>query len=470
MENIIVKPGNSFRKRIFSYALTSFAFSFMNSVFTFYYVKIFLNVYRIQENWFHISQIIFMVWNAINDPMFAYIQDKSQYKFVRTRRESILYAAPFFSLSFLIPWFPWAASSWITGVHLIISLCLYDAMFTFIGLAHCCLNTEMSHEQKERLQLIQFAELACLFGSSSVFICEFFTNSLQNFFLFQLICVFIACVSCLCMRYTGKNAHTQYDKLNQEEYSCCSNKGMKDSMLTVLCQLFSSRNFISFVLMNFCQVFHRTFISNFAAIILDQLIPASAISTFTRSVFYGAINILPQILVIIGAPLVANIGYYYVILGNIFCKIIFGVMIFIVGPSHPWIFMALLLLESTYTFAASSLFNMPLSDIADENALKYNRQQPISSMIYGTNALVVKPAISLSPMLVVSVLNAYGYHDLKDNKLSDIQTVALKDSVSLFVYNPNFTGLSTTCNLDVLFIKAHTQVSSQPVTNIYILT
>ncbi|CAE1306984.1 unnamed protein product [Acanthosepion pharaonis] len=317
MENIIVKPGNSFRKRIFSYALTSFAFSFMNSVFTFYYVKIFLNVYRIQENWFHISQVIFMVWNAINDPMFAYIQDKSQYKFVRTRRESILYAAPFFSLSFLIPWFPWASSSWITGIHLIISLCLYDAMFTFIGLAHCCLNTEMSHEQKERLQLIQFAELACLFGSSSVFI-----------------------------------------------------------------------------------FFHRTFISNFAAIILDQLIPASAISTFTRSVFYGAINILPQILVIIGAPLVAHIGYYYVILGNIFCKIIFGVIIFIVGPSHPWIFMAILLLESTYTFAASSLFNMPLSDIADENALKYNRQQPISSMIYGTNALVVKPAISLSPMLV----------------------------------------------------------------------
>ena len=295
MDSIIIKPGASFRKRIFSYALTSFAFSFMNSVFQFYYVKIFLNVYRIQENWFHISQIIFMVWNAINDPVFAYIQDKSQYKFVRTRRESILYAAPFFSLSFLIPWFPWATSSWITGIHLILSLCLYDAMFTFIGLAHCCLNTEMSHVQKERLQLIQFAELACLFGSSSVFVCEFFTNSLQNFFVFQLICVFIACVSCLCMRYTGKNAHTEYDRLNQKEHSCCNNKGMTDSMLTVLCQLFSSRNFIAFVLMNFCQVFHRTFISNFAAIILDQLVPASAISTLTRSVYYGAINILPQV-------------------------------------------------------------------------------------------------------------------------------------------------------------------------------
>ena len=30
-------------------------------------------------------------------------------------------------------------------------------------------------------------------------------------------------------------------------------------------------------------------------------------------------------------------------------------------------------------------------------------------MVFGTNALFVKPAISLSPMLAVAVLNRYGY-------------------------------------------------------------
>ena len=38
-------------------------------------------------------------------------------------------------------------------------------------------------------------------------------------------------------------------------------------------------------------------------------------------------------------------------------------------------------------------------------------------MVFGTNALIVKPAISLSPMLVVAVLNNYGYSDLKDKNL-----------------------------------------------------
>ena len=39
---------------------------------------------------------------------------------------------------------------------------------------------------------------------------------------------------------------------------------------------------------------------------------------------------------------------------------------------------------------------------------------PLSSMVFGTNALFTKPAQSLSPMLVVYILNQYGYESLKD--------------------------------------------------------
>ena len=38
---------------------------------------------------------------------------------------------------------------------------------------------------------------------------------------------------------------------------------------------------------------------------------------------------------------------------------------------------------------------------------------PISSTVFGSNALVVKPSQSLCPMLVVSILNRYGYEQLK---------------------------------------------------------
>ena len=38
---------------------------------------------------------------------------------------------------------------------------------------------------------------------------------------------------------------------------------------------------------------------------------------------------------------------------------------------------------------------------------------PLSSMVFGTNALFTKPAQSLAPMLVVTILNQFNYEDLK---------------------------------------------------------
>lgn len=51
-----------------------FGMSLMQTFFMFYYVKVFLNVYKIDQFWFGIAQILFAIWNAINDPLFGYAQ------------------------------------------------------------------------------------------------------------------------------------------------------------------------------------------------------------------------------------------------------------------------------------------------------------------------------------------------------------------------------------------------------------
>lgn len=52
-------------------------------------------------------------------------------------------------------------------------------------------------------------------------------------------------------------------------------------------------------------------------------------------------------------------------------------------------------------------------------------------MVYGTNALIVKPAISLAPMVVVAILNRYGYNHLHRKTagvtLTESQTDDLKN-------------------------------------------
>ncbi len=44
-------------------------------------------------------------------------------------------------------------------------------------------------------------------------------------------------------------------------------------------------------------------------------------------------------------------------------------------------------------------------------------------MVFGTNALVTKPAISFAPMLAVKLFNSYGYEELGKGTLIDIASL-----------------------------------------------
>ncbi|XP_077155330.1 transmembrane protein 180-like [Ranitomeya variabilis] len=165
-----------------AYSMTTLGAGMMNSIFHFYYVKLFLNHYKISEGAFHQAQVIFMVWNAINDPLFGYIQDNSKTGFCSIRRRSILYGAPFYALAFLVPWFPWkdyAEGEWLSGVHLMVALCIFDGMLTFVLLAQCALFAEISSKHENRLQLIKYNQVASLLASSSILFCGLASDNMD---------------------------------------------------------------------------------------------------------------------------------------------------------------------------------------------------------------------------------------------------------------------------------------------------
>lgn len=103
-----------------------------------------------------------MVWNAVNDPLFGYLQDNSRVPCCSRRRLSILYGAPLYSLAFLLAWFPWrsyAPDDWLCGLHLTVSLCAFDGLLTFVLLAQCALFAEISSHHENRLRLIKYSQV-----------------------------------------------------------------------------------------------------------------------------------------------------------------------------------------------------------------------------------------------------------------------------------------------------------------------
>lgn len=280
---------HSLPKGTLAYCCLSLGFTLLSRGFGFYYVKVFLNIYKVKESWFHFSQILYMAWNAINDPLFAHFQDNTSSFLTRTRREGILYTAPLFALSYMIAWLPFGQSDWAVGVHLIIALCFYDTMFTFIGLLCCCLFTEMNADQKNRLRLTRYSTIAGLIGAQNVFVLEYTSDSLQNFRAFQVTSFVIAVMACMLMMYAGLHANTKYDTGNNGvDEDCCRDAVPEhESFWRKTWQIMREKDFLAFVTTNFFQEFHKTYLSGFTAIFCDYLIPTSQVSKAARSIFYG---------------------------------------------------------------------------------------------------------------------------------------------------------------------------------------
>lgn len=281
-----------------------------------------------------------MVWNAVNDPLFGYLQDNSRIPCWSQRRLSILYGAPLYSLAFLLAWFPWRSytrGDWLSGVHLMVALCAFDGMLTFVLLAQCALFAEISSHHQNRLRLIKYSQVntfhakccpsfrmsgnmvfffftvfshvlplisqvASLVGSSSVLICGVVSKNMENFKSFQVFTVLVAVLSCACMLYTGFHSESRFDNKGSESDALLSDdqasppSACSFSILrTLMWQILTNRDFQLFVLMNFFQVFMLAFLNNFTMIFTENLIPPDVLPSLAKSIMYGAGFICPQV-------------------------------------------------------------------------------------------------------------------------------------------------------------------------------
>lgn len=94
---------------------------------------------------FFFSQMILMIWNALND-LSGYFHNNCQADCCSNHRSSVLCGGPLYAIAFLLPWLPWKyyhEGDWFSGLHLVVSLCAFDSTLTFFQQAQCVLFTEI---------------------------------------------------------------------------------------------------------------------------------------------------------------------------------------------------------------------------------------------------------------------------------------------------------------------------------------
>ncbi|TFF92763.1 MAG: hypothetical protein EU543_05100 [Promethearchaeota archaeon] len=117
----------------------------------------------LQNIWIVIAQIIYAVWNVVNDPLFG--NKINNTKFYNKRRGEyqryipyIKYGAPLFSLAFALVFFPpgilradpsLTAQIWLFVWYLVTQIA-YDTLFTIVLCAYVALLPQMTLDQQER--------------------------------------------------------------------------------------------------------------------------------------------------------------------------------------------------------------------------------------------------------------------------------------------------------------------------------
>ncbi|NMC07901.1 MAG: hypothetical protein GYA24_22015 [Candidatus Lokiarchaeota archaeon] len=170
--------------------------SFMGQIQAFYFKWLGLG-----WDWIVIAQILFAVWNVLNDPLFGILQNRTK---TRSGRYIpwIKWCAPLFSVAFVLVFFP--PSAWRGGdpsvqlplfIWYLATQALYDTFFTIIYLAHVALLPQMTFAAVERTKISVLYALLSLVGgvASGALPLAFLTNpNAEKIANFQILVIVFA--------------------------------------------------------------------------------------------------------------------------------------------------------------------------------------------------------------------------------------------------------------------------------------
>lgn len=290
-------------------ASTTIAGDLLATIYSFYYIKVFLTIYHLNNGWLNLVQILFAVWNAINDPLFGCAQDVGFAwcpRWFMNRRKVILYLGPIYALSFMVFWIPWSTAgepSWVVGMHLLVSLFLYDSLVSFVLSAQCGLFTEYTTQHQGRVRVVVYLEIASLIAGFVILPVDAISRSLSDFHTFQICTAVVAVLASGFFFITGFFASDEVAQMDgshadkqKPETAVESLKGGYRASKAIL----SNRDFWCVVLGNFFHIMRTTGDSNFLAILTEALLSPNGILTVGSiqiSLFYTGCTVLSKVCV-----------------------------------------------------------------------------------------------------------------------------------------------------------------------------
>lgn len=214
---------------------------------TFFYV----NYFGLDPGWSSLCWLLFGIWNAVNDPLFGYLSDKTKSKLGR-RRPYIRYGSIIITVIFIFTWIP----MFVPGAdgqmfaQMLISLVLYDTLYTAVATSLYVMPYEMAVTNQARSKIIL---VKVIFGLAALSVPLVLLAELQNILSaslasFQLLMTVIG-LAAGCIMFFSTFFYQEKPYIQQEQ---------QYPFLQSLKTCFRNKSFLVFELISFSVTYIQT--------------------------------------------------------------------------------------------------------------------------------------------------------------------------------------------------------------------
>lgn len=366
---------------------------------------LFVNKLGLDTGLNNIIWILFGIWNALNDPIYGFLADRTHSKLGR-RRPWIRYGAPFMALIYALMWlsFPnMQGVQWFLFIQELLGLFLYDIFYTAIASAIYVMPYEMAVTNKARnkIFLINIAFSLINYGAPMVL------NSMLDDMIkgnYEMFCIAMAIGGIVCSAVVF--ASTFFYKENgyvQEEKQPKFWEGLKMCL--------KNKSFLLFEVVSWTVIFAQsalmvglTYLTGMWAnenVTADGWLGGTSIY-----VLYGAIALGLILFIVLFVKMTPKWGTrtsILIALGTMAIGCLLGSFL------GRYFYITVLTFFCCGAGLAGGIYLIPLinGDVMDKDEMDNGHRR--EGVYAGINSLITKPAMSIATSIFPPLIGAFGF-------------------------------------------------------------
>lgn len=376
--------------RDFAYSLGSFSASILGQTVSTFAIFFYVDVMKVPTRLISLVMVFYGIWNAINDPLFGQISDRTRTRWGRRIPYIVWFTLPLciaFSLLWMPP-FPEGAARQLF-IYYFIVIFFFDGLFTIVVLNWTALFPEMYPDLEDRARVSAIRQILGIIG---LIMGVALPPMIYGRFGWRFLGISFGALGLVTMYASLIGAR------ERPEFSQAQGLSLVDALRFT----FINKSFITYVVP--AMLVQYTFVALTAAIPFYAKYVIKA-NDFQTTLFLGSLFVASIPFAALWARIISRIGAKKAFIRSL---ILYGICLAPFFIAQNYIHAIVIAVLMSFGFAGIMvLLDIFIADVADEDEVRTGVRR--EGMYFGVNGFMIRLGISMNAVIMGAVLDSFGY-------------------------------------------------------------